>query len=63
MNGQSTRIPLDRDKIEFIDDGKKVELGNDEMDKSDQGRHNNTSSKRNVKRQHIRPTTAVQGIN
>ena len=62
------RIPLARDEIEFIDDGKKVELGNDEMDKGDQDdldnvcRHN-PSSKRKVKRQQIRPTTAVQGIN
>ena len=62
-----------RDEIEFIDDGKKVHLGNDDADKSDpddvdtSGRPNPARRRRGrgaaAAGRQLRPTTAVQGTN
>lgn len=69
---QSSRIPLARDEIEFIDEGKKVQLLGDtnrELDNFARRQEHEASStidsqKIKVdKKKHIRPTTAVQGIN
>ena len=70
------RIPLARDEIEFIDDGKKVHLGHDEVDKSDPEDVDTTGRPTPARRRRaqgtagataagrqMRPTTAVQGTN